>query len=313
MSGLRAAIDIGSNTLRLMIAEPADGVPPWRIKAYRNRVTRLGEGLHDTGCLQEGAMQRALKGLEEFASLAQSHGCAPQEISAVATAAVREADNGDCFLDQVEIRTGIRPRIISGDKEASLSLKGAASVLLDEYSRDLLLIDIGGGSTEFIRAGSGHLKSAISRKLGVVRLVNASLRTNPPSAEDYHSMLARCREHLRGVEEFWGDHRVPATLAGTAGTVTTLAALHLDLFPYDAARVNNHVICWQDFLRLKEMLLALTHQARASFPAIEQGRADLIIAGLAIIETVMEQWHYSKLVTVDAGLLEGVWLNVSPP
>jgi len=309
MSGLRAAIDIGSNTLRMMIAEPADNGLPWRIITYRNRITRLGEGLHDTGALQEEPMQRALKGLEEFSGLAQSHGCAPREVSAVATAAVREADNGGWFLNQVKARTGIRPRKISGDEEASLSLQGAASVLLEKYRRDLLLMDIGGGSTEFIRADSGQLHSAISQKLGVVRLVNSDLRTDPPSAEDYHSMLARCREHLLGVEASWGDHRIPATLAGTAGTVTTLAALHLNLFPYDADRVNNHVISWQDFLRLKGMLLAMTHQERASLPAIEQGRADLIIAGLATIEAIMEQWHYSELVTVDAGLLEGVWLN----
>jgi len=245
MSGLRAAIDIGSNTLRMMIAEPADNhTPPWRIKAYKNKITRLGEGLHVTGALREEPMQRALKGLEEFSGLAQSHGCAPREISAVATAAVREADNGGWFLNQVKARTGIRPRKISGDEEASLSLQGAASVLLEKYRRDLLLMDIGGGSTEFIRADSGQLHSAISQKLGVVRLVNSDLRTDPPSAEDYHSMLARCREHLLGVEASWGDHRIPATLAGTAGTVTTLAALHLNLFPYDADRVNNHVISW---------------------------------------------------------------------
>jgi len=307
-----AAIDIGSNTLRLMVAELTEYPPHWRIKAYRNRITRLGEGLHGTGLLQDEAMQRALKGLKEFADIVKSLGIAPQHVAAVATAAVRTAENGDRFLDQVRALTGIRPRKISGDEEAGLSLQGAIAVLREEYCNDLLLIDIGGGSTEFICADSGRLRNAISRNLGVVRLVNCELRTDPPSAEEYGSILEICQAHLRKVETSWTDHRIPKTLAGTAGTVTTLAALHLNLFPYEAERINNHVISRKAFMQLKERLLCMTCQQRSALPTVEEGRADLIIAGLAIIETIMEQWHFNELVAVDAGLLEGVWLNASP-
>jgi len=313
VSHARAAIDIGSNTLRLMIAEPAALTPPWRLCAYESRITRLGEGLRETGLLQETAMQRVIAGLKEFSDLVRIHGIAPQNVAAVATAAVREATNGDLLLNRIKASTGISPRKISGDEEAGLSLQGAAAVLLDQYSHDLLLMDIGGGSTEFIRAGSGRLQSAISRKLGVVALVNAGLGADPPSAAEYNTLLDRCRSHLQKVEASWPDHRIPATLAGTAGTVTTLAGLHLNLFPYDADRINNHAIGWNSFLKLRGELLAMTHQERAALPAIESGRADLIIAGVAIVEAVMDQWHYSELITVDAGLLEGVWLNASPP
>ncbi|OIO69962.1 MAG: hypothetical protein COW19_11270 [Zetaproteobacteria bacterium CG12_big_fil_rev_8_21_14_0_65_55_1124] len=307
---LRASIDIGSNTFRMLIARAGDK-QAWDTVYYTHRIVRLGEGLHHTGRLSDAGMARALKAMSEFAAIILSHGLALGDTQAVATAAMREAANGEEFRRQILEETGINVRIIDGDSEATMSLAGASAVLHRESRRDMLLFDIGGGSTEFVRAADGKLQDAISRKLGVVRLVEAHLHSDPPSHEDYAAMLATADAHLAEVEAHWGDGRIPAHLVGTAGTVTTLAAVHLDLFPYVVDRINNHVINFDEFCALRDQLLGMTLAERQKVRTIEQGRADLLIAGLAIIESIFLRWKYRELFVVDAGLLEGAWLKAS--
>jgi len=308
-----AAIDIGSNTFRLLIAEPAQpgSATPWHTVYYCHRIVRLGEGLHHSGRLGKAGMQRAMQAFDDFAAILRQHGVQSHEANAVATAAMREAENGAAFRDEVELRTGIRIRIIDGDTEAAMSLQGSCAVLTPEVRHDMLLFDIGGGSTEFIRAVDGATRDAISRKLGVVRLVESFLHTDPPSRDDYAAMVKTGDEHLAEVEAFWGDRDVPHHLVGTAGTVTTLAATELDLCPYDADTINNHRMPKATFLSLRDRLLAMTHAERETIRTIEPGRADLIVAGLAIIEAILERWKFDELVIVDAGLLEGAWLEAT--
>ncbi|ATX81464.1 exopolyphosphatase [Mariprofundus ferrinatatus] len=306
-----AAIDSGSNTFRLLIAEPSKGRLPWREIDYAHRITRLGEGLHHTGRLSEAGMQRAIAAYREFALLLQKHGVPAERTFAAATAAVREAENGQAFCEQVKSETGLEIRVISGEDEARMSLNGACSALNTNMLDDMLLFDIGGGSTEFIRARNMVRIDDISCKLGVVRLVEAHLHSDPPSPEDYSALKQAADAHLTEVEAFWPDRLAPTHLVGTAGTVTTLAATALDLFPYDAEKINNYRMSRHAFLSLRDRLLALTHEERLNVRTIEAGRADLIIAGLAIIESVMDRWNYDALVSVDAGLLEGLWLEVA--
>jgi len=313
---LRAAIDIGSNTFRLLIARPvADryASPPWETVYYTHRIVRLGEGLHDSGRLSEAGMQRGITALEEFAAIITAHGIKPRTAHAVATAAMRGAENGKNFSQRIRQETELHIRIIDGETEASMSLDGAMAVLKSETRQDMLLFDIGGGSTEFIRAHNDALCDAISCKLGVVRLVEAYLHSDPPSIADYAAMVAASNRHLNRVEQYWGDERIPVHLVGTAGTVTTLAAIHLDLSPYDADVINNHVITRSDFSALRDRLLNLTHDQRQAIRTIEEGRADLMVAGLAIIEAVLTLWRYDELIVVDAGLLEGAWLQYKQP
>ncbi|MDQ7010272.1 MAG: Ppx/GppA phosphatase family protein [Mariprofundaceae bacterium] len=309
MNQPHAAIDLGSNTFRLLIARPAGSghIPPWETMDYAHRIVRLGEGLHHSGSLAASAMQRALKALHEFTAVLKQHDISPSRTQAVATAAVREADNGRTFCDRIETETGICVRIIDGDTEAALSLQGATAVLLPKTCKNMLLFDIGGASTEFIRADNGRLMDAVSCKLGVVRLVEAFLKSDPPGAGDYQAMKQTARTHLYTLGTGWTE--TPLHLVGTAGTVTTLAAVDLSLFPYDADAVNNHAISRKGFYGLRDRLLGLTHAEREAMPTIEAGRADLIIAGLAIIEAMLDHWHFDRLITVDAGLLEGVWLS----
>ncbi|PIW51457.1 MAG: hypothetical protein COW18_00880 [Zetaproteobacteria bacterium CG12_big_fil_rev_8_21_14_0_65_54_13] len=308
-----AAIDIGSNTFRLLIGEVADADhhTPWRTVYYTHRIIRLGEGLHHSGRLADTAMQRAVTAFSEFAAVLSRYEVSAENTLAVATAAMREADNGVLFRDRVAAETGIDIRIIDGDSEARMSLAGAAAVLTPSTRADMLLFDIGGGSTEFIRATDQLCRDAISTKMGVVRLVEADLHSDPPSAADYQAMLAAANVHLNAVEQYWGEVTPPLHLVGTAGTVTTLAATELDLCPYDADTINNHWMSLAAFEALRDRLLAMDHAKRQAIRTIESGRGDLIIAGLAIIEAILTRWHYDGIYIVDAGLLEGAWLEIS--
>ncbi len=306
-----AAIDIGSNTFRLLIAHPSTGTPPWQTLHYTHRIVRLGEGLHHSGRLNDTAMQRGMDAFHTFASLLQQYNVPCEQVYAVATAAMREAANGVSFRDRVQRETGICIDIIDGEREAAMSLAGACAVLHADTRRDFLLFDIGGGSTEFIRAREGRALDAISCKLGVVRLVERFLHSDPPANDDYQNMIHATQQHLDDVAAHWSGAREPAHLVGTAGTVTTLAATELDLCPYDASIINNHVMSRQAFCQLRDRLLALNHAQRQAIRTIEQGRSDLIVAGLAIVEAVMQRWHYDAMIVVDAGLLEGAWLHIS--
>jgi len=306
-----ASIDTGSNTFRLLIAEPSTGPNPWERVEYAHRMTRLGEGLHHTGRLCEAGMDRAIESYKVFAELLNKHGIPAERTFAAATAAMREAENGQAFAERVKAETSIEIQIISGVDEARMSLAGASSVLAPATKEDMLLFDIGGASTEFIRAQNGDRIDDISRKMGVVRLVEAHLHSNPPSIDDYEALKAATNEHLAAVEAHWPDHRAPRHLVGTAGTVTTLAATALDLCPYDAEKINNYRMSKTAFFALRDRLLAMTHEERQQIRTIEAGRADLIIAGLAIVEAVIERWNYEELITVDAGLLEGLWIQIA--
>ncbi len=318
-SDVHASIDIGSNTFRLLIARPSsvsDNGQPWQEIAYSHCIVRLGEGLHTSGKLSNAGMERAVQALKNFKTLLDKHRVQAEQVHAVATAAVREATNGLGFQQRVESETGIRISIIDGDTEAARSLMGAASVLHPETRNDMLLFDIGGGSTEFIRVNHGKVVDAISRKLGVVRLVEAYLQSDPPSDEDFNAMKESVHSHLKAIEAYWQqtNPNTPNFMVGTAGTVTTLAATEMNLVPYNAGRVNNHKISQRSFQKLRNRLLGMNHEERQHVPTIEAGRADLIIAGLAILEAMMEKWDYSDFITVDAGLLEGNWLaSYDPP
>jgi len=308
-----AAIDIGSNTFRLMVAEVGDSDDPlpWKMVHYTHDIIRLGEGLHHTGELSDAAMQRGMAAFQHYAGLLVEYQVAADDVLAVATAAMREARNGKGFRQQVLDETGIDIHIVAGEKEAAMSLNGSCAVLKADTRNDFLLFDIGGASTEFIRALAGSSVDIISRKMGVVRLVEAHLHTDPPSASDYSALLDAARLHLAAVEGFWGDGKIPKALVGTAGTVTTLAATVLDLCPYDADVINNYSMSRSKFETLRDRLLAMSQSQRQSVRTIEQGRADLIVAGLAIVEAVMQRWGFEDLIIVDAGLLEGAWLKIS--
>ena len=301
-----ASIDVGSNTLRLLIAEPAVSVPIRPILIER-RITRLGENFLPDKTLQPPAMDRSIAALKEFVELMGLNGVS--DYSAGATAVVREASNGSNFLDLVQRQTGLSVRLLSGSQEAKLSLLGVASVISNKESA-MVIFDIGGGSTELVWKGQGDNGAIESRSLpvGVVHLTETFLQGDPPG----HEACLKLRRYVSNIlGELSFNQELHDTLwVGTAGSVTTLASMWYELIEYDADRVNGTVLerIWLADLcaRLAEMKLA----ERRKLNGLEPGREDIILAGGLVTLEMMDTFGFSQFTVSDAGLLEGLFLDL---
>ena len=301
MTGALATVDLGTNTVRLLVVEPAGAT--WRTLEQTQRVTRLGEGQGATGRLAPEPMRRTAAAVAEFSRAARALGA--DRVRIVATSAVREAVNREEFVARLERESGERVEVVSGEEEARLTLKGVASGL-PGLGGSFVLFDIGGGSTEFVLARDGALAAAVSLRLGVVTLQEEWGEPGPVRWDRF----ARLREHVErrlAVE-------VPAAIAGaaaaqlvgTAGTVTTLAALDLGLRAYDPAAVHGHRLDRAAVERQLARLGALDVEARALLPCLEPGRADVIIPGIAICLAAMARLGRDTVVVSDRGLREGI-------
>jgi len=305
---VKASIDLGSNTIRLLIAQiDTAQTPPWKVLHYHHHIARLGEGVRASGLLSAAGMMRALSAVNDLVQRCHRFGVAAEDIYATATAAVRQSENGREFCQQVKESTGVAIRILDGNEEATLALRGSRSVLETEVANNMLLFDIGGASTEFIRVMNGKMVDVVSLPLGVIRLVEEGLKHDPPSADDWATMRQCVDQALHAVVHHWQDNpQLPLHLVGTAGTVTTLAATALAMTNYDANIINHHWMSRPNFNTLRLRLCAMRHAQRQAIPSIEKGRADLIVAGTAIVDAIFSRWNYQTLRCVDAGLMEGV-------
>jgi len=300
-----AAIDLGTNTVRLLVVE-ASGAG-WRALHDEQRVTRLGEGQAGTGILQPAAMRRTAEVVASFAQRAEDLGV--RDVRIVATSAVREAANGAEFLAQVHSSSGRQVRVISGEEEARLTLLGVTDGLPD-LRGDFLLFDIGGGSTEFVLSRAGRAAQAVSVKLGVVELAERFMDQGPVDHTRYDAMAAEIGARLAaGLTDPILRHGAPA-LVGSAGTVTTLAALDLGLESYDPARVHGHRLTRAAVAELGGRLAALSLAERAALPCLEPGRADLIVPGSAICLEALDRLGFDVLVVSDRGLREGILCEI---
>jgi exopolyphosphatase/guanosine-5'-triphosphate,3'-diphosphate pyrophosphatase len=303
--GRLAAVDLGTNTVRLLVVETEAG--SWRSLHEAQRVTRLGQGQQATGGLLPGPMERTAATVAEFVRAAEGLGAA--EIRIVATSAVREAANGEDFARRVEALTGRTVEVISGEREAGLALLGV-SAGLPALEGSFLLVDIGGGSTEFVRAGAGRPVAAASIRLGVVELAER-FPEGAGRAEERYRRLADDVERRVAAELPDAITRPPVpALVGTAGTVTTLAALDLGLARYEARRVQGHVLTRGAIERQLARMLALSPAERAQVPCLEPGRADLLIPGIAIGLSAMTRLGRPSLVVSDWGLREGILCEI---
>ncbi|WP_224962908.1 Ppx/GppA phosphatase family protein [Geomonas subterranea] len=295
-----AAIDLGTNTARLQIATRT----PYRQVLLKRIITRLGGGFTRETGLSTEAQERSLAALKEFAADMASHGVV--RLRAVATSAVRDAKNGAGFCRRVLEETGIALEIIDGNEEAMLTLRGVASIL-DNKDEDLAVFDVGGGSTEYTLASEQMPLFSRSLPIGVVRLTEG--KAGVAEMEDkIRRELWALRRELAGeglAERFSG-----ATLVGTAGTATTLAAIDLGMTDYDYKKVNNHTLPLAKVEAMFNRLLPLTPQERLHVPGLEPGREDLIIAGILVVLTTMREFGFSTFKVSDSGLLEGLILGV---
>lgn len=304
MSGnLLASIDLGTNTARLLIASVENGVLT-RHHVMR-RITRLGGGFSEKLGISLDARNRTLSAMKEFAEAIDSYQV--KHVKGVATSAVRDAVNGEAFKRDVRDLTGIELETISGELEGKLTLKGVISGL-DVMHDSMIVFDIGGGSTEYTLAKGGEILFTRSLPLGVVRLTEGK-QSVEAMTEKIDRELGKLIQEMRASGA--GKQAVGATLIGTAGTATTLAAISQNLIDYDYRRINNLVLTMDKIHEIFKRLLPLSPQERIEqIAGLEKGREDLIIAGTLLTMRSMELLGISSLKVSDFGLLEGVlmWL-----
>lgn len=310
-----ASLDLGTNTFRLLIAE---GISRNRVSPLfkKRAVTRLGEGFPRGGRIQPAAIERSMAALYDFASIIDHYQV--KHVFAVATSVVREAVNGAAFIQQVYDRTGIPVRTLNGSEEARLTLKGVLSTV-EHQSKYAAVFDIGGGSTEFMVTEGNRLLKTESIPLGVVFLAETLPTSDPPTARELSRLRTSIRKELllndlhgalpAGVTA--GDEGL-LTLIGTAGTVTTLAAIDQKMEVYDPQTIDNHRLSRKTIEIIYQHLTALTAAERTRLPGLEEGREVVIISGTAIVLEIMDCFRRSHLTVSDAGLLEGVLLHSNP-
>lgn len=298
-----ASIDLGTNTARLLIGRTERGRIEHQL--VKRHITRLGGGFtRETGISPE-AWGRSLAALADFAKEMRRAGVA--RVRAVATSAVRDAANGASFCAEVVARTGISLEVIDGEEEGLLTLEGVLSGL-DRKEGRFFVFDVGGGSTEYTLARDHAPLYTESLPLGVVRLTEGK----PDKAamqEKIGRELAGLKERL--IQKNLAGQLTGATLVGTAGTATTLAAINLRMTNYDYRRVNNHILSSTEVRQILETLLPLTPAERLAVPGLERGREDLIVAGTLITLTTMELFNFDSMTVSDFGLLEGVLISLA--
>lgn len=303
---LLASVDVGSNTVRLLIGRVGGGkVLPVE---YRRKITRLARGLEKTGRLDATAVGETLKTLTDYGAAIKSKGVV--RARAVGTSALREAANAGEFIASAGQETGLRVEVISGEEESRLTALGVAASV--PFRSNFFVIDVGGGSTEVMYSGREDLRESASFPTGVVKLMERHLREDPPSNEDMRSLRADAEALARSVRErFGGLIDRETALVGTAGTMTTIASIDLGLESYDREAVHLRSIPLAKLHDMSMMLASLPLEERVRLKGLETGRADLIIAGIILTISLMETLGFEKLVVSDSGILEGILLGLS--
>ncbi len=297
---LCAAVDFGTNTARLLIARRGEhGITPVHVE---REIVRLGGGFTDEKGISDEAWLRGQACLKRFSALLSRYDVAV--VKASATSAVRDAVNGAAFVAEALTESGITLTVIDGEREARLTLAGVLSCL-DSQPESLVILDVGGGSTEFVLSCGGVPVFIRSMPIGVVRLTEGF-----PSHDE---MLARVAAVIGALEHELSAAglTVPADaeLVGTAGTATTIAAVHLEMDDYDYRKVNNATVSRTDIGTLFTRLSDMTLPERLAVKGLEKGREDLIIAGMLILMAVMDRFTFGCMKVSDFGLLEGLALS----
>jgi exopolyphosphatase/guanosine-5'-triphosphate,3'-diphosphate pyrophosphatase len=316
-----AAIDCGTNSLRLLIADADPASHQLTDIQRRMEIVRLGQGVDATGMLAPEALERTLRMLAEYAGEIRAAGATA--VRMVATSATRDAGNAADFTRGVQETLGIAPEVISGGEEARLSFAGATAELAaagtgPKLEPPYLVVDIGGGSTEFVLGGEpdGDLAdaaaglAAISVDIGCVRLTERHLHSDPPTEAEVKGATADVDEALDDVA---AAIAVPEarTLVGLAGSVTTIVAIALGLAEYDPGRTHHARISADTVRAVTQQLLSATRQERAAIPALHPGRVDVIGAGAIVLDRVMRRFGFAELVASEHDILDGIAWSIA--
>ena len=296
-----AAIDCGTNSIRLLIADVApDGTLIERDR--RMTIVRLGEGVDATGRFSDAAIARTFAACDEYAMAIRSHEAT--HIRFVATSATRDVENREEFVTGVKERLGCKVDVISGKEEAALSFLGATSSLKEDFKGPFLVIDIGGGSTEFV-VGTEVPDAARSVDIGCVRMTERHLAGDPASDESIEAAIADIDEAIRKASKVVPFDQA-VTVIGLAGSVTTVAAMALGLDRYDRKAIHGAVISEDSIHRVCERLIHMTREQRSELGFMHPGRVDVSGAGSLVLDRIMKFLPQTKLVVSEHDILDGI-------
>ncbi|WP_112468224.1 Ppx/GppA phosphatase family protein [Streptomyces triticisoli] len=304
-----AAVDCGTNSIRLLVADANPRTGELVDLDRRMTIVRLGQGVDRTGRLAPEALERTFAACREYAGIIKEHGA--ERLRFVATSASRDAENRQEFTRGVMDILGVEPEVISGGQEAEFSFTGATRELTGraEFARPFLVVDIGGGSTEFV-VGDDRVRAARSVDVGCVRmterhLVRGGVVTDPPTEEQIAAMRADIEAALDGAEETV-PLREARTLVGLAGSVTTVSAIAQGLPGYDSAAIHHSRVSRDRVREISGALLHSTHAERAAIPSMHPGRVDVIGAGALVLLAVMERIGAEEVVVSEHDILDGI-------
>ena len=307
-----ASIDIGSNTCRLLIGTVENGHINTIFETQK--IIRISEKIVNSSVICDAAIERVVNLLNCYSRYFKKYGVTDYFVTA--TSAMREAENSDEIVKKVKEQSGLNINVISEQKEAELAVLGVMSGLSDELKQKetKIIVDIGGGSTEYTLVtrenGSDVITNTISLSLGVVKLKDLYVQNDPPTDAEMNAV----RKHVqKGLEQIQFPPINPenTVFAGTAGTITTLAAVKLNMKWYDGERINNTEMDSNEITDILNRFLGMTNPERAALPQLEKGREDLIIPGIILLQESMSHFGINKLVVVDYGLREGSLLNLA--
>ncbi|MEV6672935.1 Ppx/GppA phosphatase family protein [Streptomyces sp. NPDC051162] len=309
-----AAVDCGTNSIRLLVADLDPVTGELTELDRRMRIVRLGQGVDRTGRLAEEALERTFAACREYAEVIRD--LKAERTRFVATSASRDAENREEFVRGIVEILGVEPEVISGDQEAEFSFTGATRELAGraDLDRPFLVVDIGGGSTEFV-VGDAHVRAARSVDVGCVRMTERHLAADgalvdPPSADGLAAIRADVEAALDLAEETV-PLREARTLVGLAGSVTTVAAIALGLPEYDSEAVHHARISLERVREITDMLLTSTHEQREAIPVLHPGRIDVIAAGALVLRSVMERAGAQEVVVSEHDILDGIAWSVA--
>jgi exopolyphosphatase / guanosine-5'-triphosphate,3'-diphosphate pyrophosphatase len=300
-----AAVDCGTNSLRLLLADIDPGRAGLTDVVRRMEIVRLGQGVDQTGRLAPEALARTMAVLREYADIIARSGA--QAVRMVATSATRDADNAAEFVRLVKEVLGVAPEVLTGDEEAVLSFTGAtAELAAGPDPGPFLVADIGGGSTEFVLGEVGRRPAhTISVNVGCVRMTERRLHGDPPTGQEVGAAVADIDAALDTVAA-----AVPArdarTLIGLAGSVTTVAAIAMGLPGYDAARIHHARVAAADVHTVTRSLLAQTRAERAALGVMHPGRADVIGGGALVLDRLMQRFGFTEVLVSEHDILDGM-------
>ena len=300
-----AAVDVGTNSTRLLVADVAGGAMV-ATHAREMIITRLGKGVDRTGRFDPEALARTLEVLAGYAETCRRLQVTRRRV--VATSATRDAADRRAFLGGVRDLLGVDAEVLTGEAEAALTYRGATADLPGE--EPTLVVDIGGGSTELILGDGARARAMVSLDIGCVRLFERHLRGDPPAAAEVAALRAEVAAHLDGVTAVV-DPAAADRVVGVAGTVTTVAAIALGLDAYDPRRIHRSTIAAADVAATAGKLAAMSVAERAAMPVMARGREDVIAAGALLLDELVQRFQIREVIASEADILDGALLGLA--